>query len=302
MKKFVLILLAVILGLGIALLWDYSKNMRERNAIKFAGAGPSEFQSKDARTYSSPAPPASEATAQGGTAQAAVIQREPDKSKLKIIKNAKINFQVKDLAQSKKAIYHAIEQHSAYIANEAESKTGSNLEISMTIRIPFQFFDGLVNAMLTQSIYLDSRTITAEEVTEKYVDMTARLQAKKEVEQRYFEILKQARNVKEILEVEAQIASMREEIDSLEGKLRLLNDQVMYSTIEMSFYQVLEPTAPPTIVKTSYLRNMGRAFIEGWKTFLQFATDLISIWPFIILIVLIYYLIRRAWRRRTKQA
>lgn len=301
MKKAILVVLAIIIGLGLTLLYSYFKVISERNAVKFAGAGPSEFQSKNVTAQYSSAPPDSRPSEQSGTAEAAVIQREPDKTKLKIIKNGNIRFQVKDLAQSKKAIYHAIEQNSAYIANETETKSG-NLQIDMTIRVPFQYFDVLVNSILTQSIYLDSRTITAEEVTAQFVDMSARLQAKKEVERRYYEILKQARNVKEILEVEEQIASMREEIDALEGKLRLLNDQIMFSTIVVSFYQVVEPSAPPPTVKQSYLKNMGRAFIAGWKTFLEFVTDLISIWPFVILIVLIYFFIRRVWRRRIKQA
>ena len=60
---------------------------------------------------------------------------------------------------------------------------------------------------------------------------------KKEVEARYRELLTRATSVEEILKIEEQIGNIRTEIESAEGRLRYLSNQVQYSTLHVTFYE-----------------------------------------------------------------
>jgi uncharacterized protein YceK len=78
-----------------------------------------------------------------------------------------------------------------------------------------------------------SRSVSAQDVTEEYIDVTARLENLKRQEQRLHEVLNMSRTVEEVLSVEKEIERVRGEIDSLTGRLNYLNDRVEYSTISI---------------------------------------------------------------------
>src|SRR5690606_18336536 len=88
------------------------------------------------------------------------------------------------------------------------------------------------------SISEDYIKVNAQDVTEEYYDLETRLKTKKEVEARYIEILKsKAKTVEEILIAEDKIRYLREEIEAVEGRLRLLKNKVGLSTIQIEIYQ-----------------------------------------------------------------
>ena len=300
MKKIALLLVTII-GIAIAVLYDYARFIQEETSIKFAGAGAIGQYSahKDSMQKSSYQPASQESK---NTPPAPPSQQQSPTSKLKIIKNAKIRFQVKDYAKSKPEIDRIIKKYSGYCSYEVESNTDSSLQDTITIRVPYENFEALVKELLVHAIYIDSKTITAEDVTEKFIDLEARLKAKKEVEKRYYEILRQAKNVEEILNVESELAKMREDIEAMEGKLRYLSDQVVYSSIELSYYQTLETVAPPPLPKPSFFRELWLGMKNGGRTLKGFIIGLVSIWPFLFIIFIIYIVIKRHWAKTKKDA
>ena len=77
-------------------------------------------------------------------------------------------------------------------------------------------------------------------MTEEFVDLKARLKAKKELEDRYLQLLEQAKNVKEMLEIERELSNIREEIEAKEGRLQYLQNKVTLSTIYINFYKTTQ--------------------------------------------------------------
>ncbi len=210
------------------------------------------------------------------------------KSSLKIIKTANIKFRVRNYKQSQVNIAEIIKKYQAYIASENEQNIYDSLENTMSIRVPANKFDLLIESLLKESDYLDYKNIQAQDVTAEFIDNEARLKAKRQVERRYLAILNRADNVKDILEVESQLGQIREEIEATEGQLKYLNDQVNYSTITLVFYQTLNrlPQA-----ENSFFYRLGEAFIKGWNALLSLFVGLIYLWPFLLIIgggILIY--------------
>src|SRR5690606_14039139 len=105
------------------------------------------------------------------------------------------------------------------------------------------------------------------------------LKTKKEVEARYIEILKsKAKTVEEILIAEDKIRYLREEIEAVEGRLRLLKNKVGLSTIQIEIYQDAYFVKEKENIKKhettissstwSFWDKVGDALATGWNAIL----------------------------------
>ena len=115
------------------------------------------------------------------------------------------------------------------------------------------------------------------DVTEEFLDIQARLKTKKELEYRYLALLKQAKDVSDILEIEEKMGQLRSDIESIEGRMKYLQSQVRFSTLTVSFYE----TVPNSV---SFGNKFKYGFKNGWENLIWFFVGLINIWPFIIII------------------
>lgn len=222
--------------------------------------------------------------------------RVTDKVQQMIIRNANIRFRVDDFKASGKNIEATIKQLGGLLMSSNETKSYGNIENNLTIRVPAVRFDTLVNTLLKESIFTDSKNITAEDVTADFIDTEARMKAKKAVEQRYIDLLKQARNVEEIIKVEEQLRVIREEAEVQEGHLKYLKDQVSYSTINLAYYQVTDVATSP---EAPFYKKIWDNFTEGSQSLLTVFYSLFFFIPFLPIVYGVYWLVRR-WRRNRK--
>ncbi|MCS6824364.1 MAG: DUF4349 domain-containing protein [Cytophagaceae bacterium] len=208
----------------------------------------------------------------------------------KIIKNASVKFQVQSLKKSNTAILDNIKKYNAYLSSSNEGTNNDVLYTNYQIRVPAENFDVLIDELVKQSIYLDYKNISVEDVTERYVDTEARIRTKKEVEQRYRDILKQARTIEEILSVEAKLGEVREELEAKQALLNLMNHQIRYSTIQLEIYETINTPKKPEYRFWSKLWN---AVTDGWSIALDFLILLFRLWPFLLLLAVAIILYRR---------
>ncbi len=210
----------------------------------------------------------------------------------KLIKNGSLRMQVEDYAQTRPRINQLIAGHNGYISSENESNTGNTIQNNITIRIPFNQYDALVSQLEKEASYVESKTVNVQDVTAQFVDIEGRLKTRREVEARYMDFLKRAKNIDETLKIEEQIRQLREEIESAEGQLKLMRDQVMYSTLQLYVYQNLPyKVTPPT--ETGFFAKLGEAFANGWRMMLGFIVGVTYLWPFIIAGLIVFFVFRR---------
>jgi hypothetical protein len=106
-------------------------------------------------------------------------------------------------------------------------------DTSITIRVPRdKFSDALAQVEKTGDVV--HREVTAEDVTDQFVDLDARLRNAMAMRDRLQDLLKKA-NTKEALEIEIQLERVMGEIESMEGKLKLLKDKIAFSMITVTF-------------------------------------------------------------------
>ncbi|HEY8079018.1 MAG TPA: DUF4349 domain-containing protein, partial [Labilithrix sp.] len=106
-------------------------------------------------------------------------------------------------------------------------------DAQVSIRIPRERFDDALRRIEKLGDVLH-RNVAAEDVTDQYVDIEMRLKNAYAVRARLEELLKQA-TVKDAIEIQKELAKTTEEIERLEGKIKLLRDRISFSTITITF-------------------------------------------------------------------
>ena len=164
-----------------------------------------------------------------------------DKSNVsrKLIKNGRIIFESEDLNKTKSQVLLLVKKYKGYISSDRQNDYDNRINNHLKIRIPSQNFDTILSGISKEVKEFDTKEITISDVTEEFLDIEARLKNKKELEKRFLEILQKAKTVKEILDVEKEIGQLREDIESAEGKLKYLQNQVSFSTLDVSFYKTV---------------------------------------------------------------
>jgi hypothetical protein len=78
------------------------------------------------------------------------------------------------------------------------------------------------------------RDVQAEDVTDAFVDTEIRIKNARAMQVRLKTLLDKS-SVKEALEIEKELRRVTEELELLEGRLKLLKDKIAYSSITVSF-------------------------------------------------------------------
>ncbi len=214
----------------------------------------------------------------------------------KLIKESLLRFETKDLEKTYKQVQKFVVQNSGYIQDDEATKSYNQFTRRLIIRVPTTTFQKTIDSIASNVEYFDTKQITSRDVTEEFIDLEARLQAKETLEIRYLELLKKANSVNEILEIERELSTIREEIESKQGRLKYLQNKVSLSTLTVEFYKITSESG----VTVSYGQKMWNAIASGFDGLSFFFLGVLYMWPFIIILILFVFLLRR-WLRRKKQ-
>jgi len=215
----------------------------------------------------------------------------------KIIREASLRFETQDLNTTYRHVLSVVKKHQASLQNDMEGKEYDAVYKTLTIRIPNKHFDAFLDEIGKEVRYFDRKEISSRDVTAEFIDLSARLKAKKTLEARYLDLLKKAVKVSEILEIEKELSIIREEIEAKQGQLNYLQNKVSLSTIRIEFYKKLAKEEHATV---SYGTKMWRAIQSGWNAISGFFIGLLHIWPFLLLLGAIGVYIRKKMKRKNQ--
>ena len=217
-------------------------------------------------------------------------KKEHENIEQKIIKTGDIRFETNDLEETYSKMTTAVKKYNAIVQNDIEGKDYGSVFRKIVVRVPSKNFDLFLSDISKGVAYFDNKEISSQDVTEEYIDIDARLKAKKVLESRYLELLKKANKVTEMLEIEKQLSAIREEIEAKEGQLNYLQNRVSFSTITIEFYKSVANESGITV---SYGMKIWTAIKSGFNSISSLFINLLSIWPFIIILFSIVYFIRK---------
>jgi hypothetical protein len=197
------------------------------------------------------------------TGQQSPITVVPDR---KVIRNAELTLELDAPVEAQRNLASIAESHGGFVVtsesrqdDRARGSRGSQI-VSVEMRVPSAQFDSVINAVRGVGGRVRQEKITGRDVTEEFIDLEARLRAQRALETQILEIMKRAQRVSDALEVNAQLAQVRSEIERLEGRRRFLENQSSLSTIKIT----LQPPAPLVSAEaTGFFAGVRRSFGEG---------------------------------------
>ncbi|NVO85033.1 DUF4349 domain-containing protein [Hymenobacter terrestris] len=216
----------------------------------------------------------------------------------KLVYHAEVRVKVDDLPRTNQHMDSLTRALGAYVQEASEEREDGQWRHEMKIRVVPARFRTLLGG-LGRLGTVEFKQLSTDDVTTQHADVTARLAAKRALEQRYLELLKKANKVSDMLEIEEQVGEIREEIESTQSRLRTLNDEVAYSTITLTYYQELSQRRPDAPV-LSFGSRLLASFYSGWELLTNLMLGLVAAWP---LLLLAAALVAgwRTWRQRRPQ-
>jgi hypothetical protein len=231
----------------------------------------------------------------GISLQGSVPGQNPDWDK-KIIKTAVLKLEVKDFKVYSDIVHSSAKRYGGYIANEEQGQSADKKESTISIKVPVEQFETLMNQLPSDSDKIIEKKITTEDVTGEVVDTKSRLQAKEQMRLKYLEFLKQAKNMEDVLKVQGEINNIQEEMESASGRINYLSHQSVYSTINLTFYQPLAGYDPSND-SPGFLTRTLKAFKTGVDFIAEIFIGLISVWPLCLAAFIIWVLWKRhSWK------
>lgn len=119
------------------------------------------------------------------------------------------------------------------IAKEQGGYLSLRNDNQITVRVPREKFEHALGLIEKIGDVLH-RDVSAEDVTDQYTDLDIRIKNARAMQTRLKQLLEKAA-VKEAIDIERELARVTQELELMEGKLKLLKDKIAYSTITVAF-------------------------------------------------------------------
>jgi acetolactate synthase regulatory subunit len=159
-----------------------------------------------------------------------------------------------------------------YVANSNYQGGQEQLrEATLELRVASDRFDELVSG-LSPIGKVEFVNITAQDVGEEYADIAARVTNGKRLEQRLIDLLAtRTGKLQDVLEVERELARVREEIERYEGRMRYLKTRASVSTLSISIHE-------PAPITGGYRSTsvLAEAVERAWRNFVELVAGIIA--------------------------
>ena len=221
----------------------------------------------------------------------------------KIIYSANIELVVEQFDDLEKRIKQAIKQAGGYLAKvNLDRMQGEQRFGNWTARIPVDQYQSFLDAVAELGVPI-SQTQDAQDVTEEFVDLTARIVNQKKLEKRILELLDRPDDkISHVIEVEKELARVREQIERMEGRIRFLSDKTDLTTVMITAREERDYQPPQAPTFDNRISSAWLGSITNTKTFfanliVMLAGGVVPLTITIVGLIAFWFLIgRRTWR------
>jgi hypothetical protein len=212
----------------------------------------------------------------------------------KIIKTANLNLELQDYNGFNTAVHQSLNTFNAYVAQEQQLQDAGQISNTVIIKVPIDQFDNLMNHLssLDKNVKVLDKQVSSEDVSTQIVDPKSRLETKKKLRDKYFELMGQSKKMDDVIRVQNEISAITEDIEAASGRLEYLSHQSAYSTINLKYFQVLD-AAKTDDVSPSFFTSFVNAFKQGGSIITNLFLFLVNIWPLVVVGIIAWHVFRR---------
>jgi hypothetical protein len=188
----------------------------------------------------------------------------------KIIYEAQIALVVDDLGTTESSVVALLDEFDGYVAeSNLAGRQGDQLTGTWRVRIPVERFEEFLGALAKLGV-TEHRQQTAQDVSEEFVDLEARIANQKKLEERIVALLDQTNDkIADVIEVEQQLARVRGEIEQMEGRLRYLTNRTELTTVSITAREERDYVPPEAPTFTTRITDAWGDSLAGIVEFGQ---------------------------------
>ena len=179
------------------------------------------------------AQPAPELGAGGGTGVAPIL--DAARPELLIIKTGSLDLQVEAVAAAVTTAAGKITALGGYVSGSEQVGEDENVTATITYRIPADRWDEALAALRALAIKVVTERTGTEDVTGQVVDLRARITNLQATEKALQQIMTQATKISDVLAVQAELTTVRGQIEEATAQKQHLEAQAAFSTLTVRF-------------------------------------------------------------------
>lgn len=155
----------------------------------------------------------------------------------KLVYKANLTMKVKSYADAQAEVRNLVTLSGGYILQFSENSTSREEGGNFVLKIPSTGFSTFLKELEKIPNEAIQRNVQAQDFSEEYVDLEAQLKAKQVVEARYLEFMQKATRTDELVQYTNELAKIQEAIERMKGRMRFIDQNVAFSTVEIRLYQ-----------------------------------------------------------------
>lgn len=216
------------------------------------------------------------ATVSGSADPASSATALPDR---KLVRNAAVQLEVENFEESLQKITGLVTEGQGYVASTASDKQeNGKLRGRVVVKVLPEKLDSFLEQLRGLGD-VKNQTLGTEDVTKLYVDRQAHLSNSQAMEQRLLEILKKkSDDISDLLAVEKELGRVRQEIEQIQGELKLMDSQVQFATVTITLSEKnMEEPAGFLIKERAQLALYASDVEKVYETIKAFASPTVQI-------------------------
>ncbi|MDF7808578.1 DUF4349 domain-containing protein [Pontiellaceae bacterium B12219] len=149
-----------------------------------------------------------------------------------LIWTGSMTIEVMSISNAAEQISATIRHVDGYIESSSSNDYGDRPSTTLTARVPSDKLEQMLRSLDGIGEVI-SKSISSEDVTERYVDMQARLETNKQLRDRLQKLLDRADEVKDVLAIERELTRLQGDIDSMTARLKAMKGRVDYASLSI---------------------------------------------------------------------
>ena len=239
----------------------------------------------------------------GGMASGAEMESGTGDLSRKLIRDVTLEVETREFDSLLAQVSERVSELGGYMESSQVSGVSLNArggardrDASLKARIPADKLDSFLESVETEANVV-SRQENVTDITLTYSDVESRKKSLEIEQERLWELLEQADSMDAVVALEARLSEVRYELESMTSKLRLYDNQVAYSTVDILIWEVGEYTPRD---EESVGERIQKGFSDSLEALAEGAEDLV-VWmasnsPILLVLAIAAFLLWRAGR------
>jgi hypothetical protein len=219
----------------------------------------------------------------------------------KLIYKANVTMEVESYARTQSEVRGSIGAAGGYILQFSEYNSKNEKGGTFVIKVPSSGFFGMIDSLEALKPISLNRNMQGSDVTEEYVDLESRLKAKQMTEARLLDFMEKATKADELVSFSNELGRVQEDIEKLKGRMRYLDQNVAFSTIELRMFEKIDGGAssvkedPASVMDRAVaaMKKSGEALSAVFAGLLVFLAGALPVLVVLAIILIPVYLIYR---------